>query len=175
MSDLRFPIGKFSWDGPLPDAQQRESLIAEIEVLPGQLRSAVQGLSPEQLDTPYRDGGWNVRQVVHHVPDSHMNAFIRFKMALTEENPTIKPYDQAAWAEVVDVRLTPIEVSLVLLDSLHSRWVRLLRGMKAEEWSRSFVHPDIGVVPLGKNLGLYAWHGRHHVAHVTGLRKRKGW
>ncbi len=174
MSDPRFPIGKFHYDGP-PNEEQRRNLISDIEKAPGALRSAVQGLSPQQIETPYREGGWTVRQVVHHVPDSHMNAYIRFKLALTEDEPTIKPYAEDRWAELSDAQATPIEVSLALLDSLHDRFVQMLRGIKPEEWKRTFRHPDLGLMPLEKNLALYAWHGKHHVAHITELRKRSGW
>jgi len=174
MSDSQYPVGKFTYRNP-PTDEQRKKMIDDIEQAPARLRSAVQGLSPQQLDTPYREGGWTVRQVAHHVPESHMNAYIRFKLALTEDEPTIKPYEQDRWAELPDVKSTPIEVSLALLDSLHDRWVRVLRAMKPEEWKRTFRHPELGIMPLEKNLALYAWHGRHHVAHVTELRKRMGW
>jgi hypothetical protein len=174
LGDPRFPIGKFHFEGPLsPD--QRAKMIGEIEAAPAQLRAAVKNLSPQQLDTPYRDGGWTVRQVVHHVPESHMNAYVRFKLALTEDEPTIKPYAEDRWAKLDDVQLTPIEISLALLESLHTRWVTLLRTLKPQDWQRNFRHPELGVVSLDRNLGLYAWHGRHHVAHVTELRKAKGW
>jgi hypothetical protein len=169
-----FPIGKFVYAGP-PDKEQREKFIEDIEQTPAALRAAVQGLSPQQLETPYREGGWTVWQVVHHVPDSHMNAYIRFKLALTEDEPTIKPYEQQLWAELEDVKSTPIEVSLALMDALHDRWVRLLRSMKTNDWKRSFRHPELGMVALEKNVALYSWHGRHHVAHITELRKRMGW
>jgi len=135
----------------------------------------VQGLSPQQIETPYREGGWSVRQVVHHVPESHMNAYIRFKLALTEDEPTIKPYMEDRWAATPDTQSTPLEISLALLEPLHSRWVRLLRSLKPGEWKRTFRHPELGVVSLEKNLALYSWHGRHHVAHITELRKRMGW
>lgn len=174
MSDLRYPVGKFTYSNP-PTDEQRKKLIEDIEQTPGRLRAAVQDLSPQQLDTPYREGGWTVRQVAHHVPESHMNAYIRFKLALTEDEPTIKPYAEDRWAETLDVKSTPIEVSLALLDSLHDRWVRLLRAMKPDEWKRTFRHPELGIMPLEKNLALYSWHGQHHVAHVTDLRKRLGW
>jgi uncharacterized damage-inducible protein DinB len=174
MSDPRYPVGKFTYSNP-PTDEQRRKLIDDIEQTPARLRAAVQDLSPQQLDTPYREGGWTVRQVAHHVPESHMNAYIRFKLALTEDEPTIKPYAEDRWAVLPDVKSTPIEVSLVLLDSLHDRWVRLLRAMKPDEWKRTFRHPELGVMPLEKNLALYSWHGRHHVAHVTDLRKRLGW
>lgn len=174
MNDPRYPIGKFSFTGP-PDETQRKQWINDIAQAPAALRSAVRGLNPQQVETPYRDGGWTVRQVVHHVPESHMNAYIRFKLALTEDEPTIKPYMEDRWAKTEDVEETPLEVSLVLLDSLHDRWVRLLRSLKPDDWKRSFRHPELGAVSLEKNLALYAWHGKHHVAHVTELRKRMGW
>jgi hypothetical protein len=174
MSDPRFPIGKFHYEGT-PSEDQRAKFIAEIEQVPAGIRSAVKNLSPQQLDTPYRDGGWTVRQVVHHVPDSHMNAYVRFKLALTEEEPTIKPYAEDRWAKLDDSRSTPVEVSLALLENLHLRWVRLLRSLTLEDWKRTFKHPELGVVALEKNLALYAWHGKHHIAHITELRKRMDW
>ena len=174
MSDPRYPIGKFSFDGTLSDTQ-RNQYIDDIAKAPAALRAAIKGLSPQQLETPYRDGGWTVRQVVHHVPESHMNAYIRFKLALTEDEPTIKPYMEDRWARLADVESTPVEVSLALMDSLHDRWVRLLRLIKPDEWKRTFRHPEMGVVPLEKNVALYSWHGRHHVAHVTSLREKMGW
>jgi hypothetical protein len=174
MSDPRFPIGKFSFPAAVSEAD-RAAMIAEVEHAPANMRAAVGGLSPQQLDTPYRDGGWTVRQVIHHMPDSHMNAYVRYKLALTENEPTIKPYDEARWAELADNQATPIEVSLALYDNLHDRWVRLLRALAPDDWKRQFRHPDLGVVSLEKNLALYAWHGRHHVAHVTELKKRMGW
>ena len=174
MNDPRYPIGKFHFEGALSE-DQKLALIADIEQAPAAMRAAVAGLSPQQLETPYRDGGWTVRQVVHHVPESHMNAYIRFKLALTEDVPTIKPYAEDLWAKLPDVPVTPIEFSLVLLESLHKRWVILLRSIKAEDWKRTFRHPEMGVVSLEKNLALYSWHGKHHLAHVTELKKRMGW
>ena len=174
MNDPRFPIGKFSFPDAIT-ADQRNQFIADIEKTPANLRAAVGGLSRQQLDTPYRDGGWTVRQVTHHVPESHMNAYIRFKLALTEDEPTIKPYMEDRWAKLKDVESTPIETSLTLLDSLHDRWVRLLLSLGPEDWKRTFRHPELGIVPLEKNLALYAWHGKHHVAHITELKKRMGW
>ena len=174
MTDPRFPIGKFHFDGP-PSDDQRKQLIAEIEQAPAALRAAVKDLSPQQLDTPYREGGWTVRQVAHHLPDSHMNAYVRYKLALTEDEPTIKPYAEDRWAQLSDTQSTPVEVSLGLLESLHTRWVQLLRSIKPEEWKKTFRHPELGSVSLEKNLVLYAWHGRHHVAHITELRKKMGW
>jgi hypothetical protein len=174
MSDLSYPIGKFHFEGPLTE-EQKKKCIDEIAIAPANLRSVVSGLPDARLDTPYRPGGWTVRQVAHHLPDSHMNAYIRFKLALTESDPTIKPYAEDRWAELADTLATPIEVSLQLLESLHDRWVRLLRSFTAEDWQRTFRHPALGHVSLEKNLALYAWHGRHHVAHITALRKREGW
>lgn len=150
-------------------------MIAHIAETPAHLRKALGGLTEEQLDTPYREGGWTVRQVAHHVPDSHLNAYTRFKLALTEEQPTIKPYDETAWAALSDSRDTPVEISLALLESLHDRWTRLLRAMSADDFRRTLNHPDSGVMSLDALLSLYAWHGRHHVAHITTLRERMGW
>jgi hypothetical protein len=135
----------------------------------------VKGLSDEQLDTPYRPDGWTVRQVVHHVADSHVNSYCRFKLALTEDNPSIKGYDENLWAQLTDGRGGPVEVSLRLLECLHSRWVALLRSLGEAEWKRTFHHSELGPVRLDQNAGLYAWHGRHHTAHITGLRDRMGW
>jgi hypothetical protein len=174
MTDLRYPIGKFKYDGPTTP-EQKEELLSQIGQAPSHLRAAVKGLSDQQLDTPYRPEGWTVRQVVHHVPDSHLNAYIRYKLALTENEPTIKPYAEDRWARLADTQATPVEVSLAMLDSLHDRWVRLLRSLQPEDWNRSFRHPELGLVSLEKNLALYAWHGRHHVAHITSLRERNGW
>jgi hypothetical protein len=174
MTDLRYPIGKFRYDGP-PNDEQKRQFIDEIARTPASLRDAVSPLSDQQLDTPYRPGGWTVRQVVHHLPDSHMNSYVRFKLALTEDDPTIKPYAEDRWAELGDSQATPIETSLTLLETLHGRWVALLRSLTPEQWKRNFRHPDLGPMSLEKNLALYAWHGRHHVAHITGLREREGW
>ena len=172
--DLRYPIGKFRFpEAVSPD--DRRKFIDQIAETPARLRAAINGLSGEQLDTPYRPGGWTVRQVIHHVPDSHMNSYMRFRLALTEEEPTIKPYHEDRWAELADARTEPAEVSLALLDSLHRRWVVLLRSLGPADWARTFRHPDLGVVSLEKNLALYAWHGRHHEGHITGLRERMGW
>jgi len=152
----------------------REPAITVIAELPMRVRAAVAGLTGAQLDTPYRPGGWTVRQVVHHVADSHTNAFIRLKVALTEDQPTIKPYDQDAWSALADMRL-PIDVSLVLLDGLHARWVALYRSLAPSAFARVFHHPEIGVVTLDGQLQMYAWHSRHHVAHITSLRQREDW
>lgn len=174
MSDLRFPIGRFSYDGP-PTEEQRQTLLDEIAHTPHNLRAAVNGLSDSQLETPYRPDGWTVRQVVHHVPDSHLNSYVRFKLALTEDEPTIKPYAEDRWAELADTKATPLEVSLTMLDSLHDRWVRLMRSLSTGDWKRTFRHPEHGTMTLEKNLAMYAWHGRHHVAHITRLRERNRW
>jgi DinB family protein len=172
MDDLRFPIGTFAFDtSTTPDKQA--SWIRQIAEAPALLRSAVNGLSDHQFDTPYRPGGWTVRQVVHHVPDSHLNAYCRYKFALTEDNPTIKPYDEAAWANVADTAGTPPEVSLVLLEALHKRWVVLLESMTTADFGRPLQHPERGAITLDWMLQLYAWHGRHHAAHVTALRARE--
>jgi DinB superfamily len=174
MDDLRFPVGKFHYEGPLTPEQQ-QGFLHEVAQTPAKLRAAVAGLSETQLDTPYRPGGWTVRQVVHHLPDSHMNSYVRFKLALTENEPTIKPYAEDLWAELADSRSTPVEVSLVLLDSLHDRWMRLLRSLTADDWKKSYRHPALGEMTLEKTLALYAWHGRHHVAHINGVRQRMSW
>ncbi|MFY9559775.1 MAG: bacillithiol transferase BstA [Terriglobales bacterium] len=174
MTDPRYPIGKFSFDGPLT-AEQKQQYLNDIEQTPARLRAAVSGLSDSQLNTPYREGGWTVRQLAHHVPDSHMNAYIRFKLALTEDDPTIRPYMEDRWAELPESRQAPIEISLALLESLHRRWIMVLRNIKESDWKRTFRHPDLGPMTLEKNLALYAWHGRHHVAHVTTLREKMGW
>ena len=171
--DLRYPIGKFDISAAVPPGS-RAQLIDQIEAAPAGLRDAVRGLSPEQLDTPYRPGGWTVRQTVHHVADSHMNSYIRLRLALTENEPVIKPYDEAKWAELIDSRM-PVEVSLDLLECLHRRWVVLLRNLSESDFGRNFRHPAIGLVRLDTNLALYAWHGRHHTAHITALRHRNGW
>jgi hypothetical protein len=172
--DLQYPVGKFKWDGANTD-EQRQQLIGQIELSPAQLREALAGLTEEQIDTPYRPGGWTVRQVVHHLSDSHMNAYVRFRLALTEDEPTIKPYDQERWATLEDARTAPAELSLSLLESLHRRFVLLLRSMRAGDFARTIRHPELGVVALDKYLGMYAWHGRHHIAHITSLRDRMGW
>jgi hypothetical protein len=173
--DPRYPIGRFTRPKSL-SPKEREDAIEEISKAPAAMRAAVKGLKREQLDTPYRPDGWTVRQVVHHVPDSHMNAYCRFKLGLTEDVPTIKPYDEALWAELADSKSDLIEESLTLLGSLHARWVALLRGMTPADFSRKITHPEWDApLSLDTVLALYAWHGRHHVAHVTGLRQRMGW
>src|SRR5690348_13787876 len=166
MPDLSYPIGKFIPESNVP-AQGCDRLITQIAEAPARLRAALQGLSPQQLDTPYRPGGWTVRQVVHHVPDSHLNAYIRTKLALTEDEPTIKPYNEKRWAELADTRLTPLETSLVLLETVHERWNHLLRAMSESDFARTFRHPEHGVRTVDWMVALYAWHGPHHVAHIT--------
>lgn len=174
MTDPRYPIGPFKIEGTPADDQVQRA-IDDIARTPSKLRAAVEGLTPEQLDTPYRPGGWTVRQVVHHVPDSHLNSYCRFKLALTEDEPTIKPYHEDRWAELEDSRATPLEVSLALLESLHKRWVLLLKSLGPDDFKRTFRHPELGVVSLAQNVCLYGWHGRHHVAHITSHRERMGW
>ena len=172
--DPRYPIGKYT---PPQEATPalRQQAIDSIAATPAKLKAALSGLNDAQLDTPYRDGGWTVRQVVHHVPDSHLNAYVRFRLALTENQPTIKPYEEARWAELADAKSAPVAVSLALLEPLHDRWVRLLRSLTASDFARTFVHPEHGVRTLDWMLFLYAWHGRHHTAHITELREQKGW
>ena len=173
-ADLRYPIGRFA--APISyTAEWRSEGISSIASLPAALRAAVAGLSDTQLDTPYRPGGWSVRQVVHHLPDSHLNAYVRIKLALTEETPVIKAYDEHAWALLEDSRSTPIETSLSLLDAVHDRWVRVMRAMSELDFSRRYVHPATGEHEVTHIVGLYAWHGTHHVAHITSLRARMGW
>jgi DinB family protein len=173
MEDLRYPIGKFSVDRSVT-SDKRSGWIRQIGEAPAALRAATAGLTDHQFDTPYRPGGWTVRQVVHHVPDSHINAYCRYKFGLTEDNPTVKPYDEAAWANVADTARTRPEVSLVLLEALHERWVVLLESMTADDFARTLHHPEHGPITLDWMLQMYAWHGRHHVAHITALRQREG-
>jgi len=172
--DPRFPIGPYASPGNVA-AAERIDAIATLEGLPCHLRDAVEGLDDSQLDTPYREGGWTLRQVVHHVADSHMNAFSRFKFALTEDEPTIKTYDETRWAELADAKMPPIELSLALLENLHKRWVVLLRSLEPSDWPRKFRHPEWGLATVDFLLAQYAWHGRHHVAQITSLRERNGW
>lgn len=174
MTDPRYPIGKFQALASVNDAQRRE-LIQQIAEAPAKLRVAVQGLSDRHLDTPYRDGGWTVRQVAHHMVDSHMNAYIRVKLALTENEPTIKPYEEKLWAELMDGRTMPIEPSLQILESLHKRWIVLLQSLASSEFARTFRHPESGIRNIDWILQLYAWHGRHHVAHITSLKEKMKW
>jgi hypothetical protein len=173
-TDLRYPIGQF--DGKIPaTATERQVFMDSIAAAPQQLRQALNGLTTEQIETPYRPGGWTVRQVVHHIADSHINAYCRFKLALTENTPTIKPYKEGDWALLGDTPATPIEVSLVLLEALHQRWHNLLLSMADTDFERVFNHPEGGLTSLKKSLGMYTWHGKHHIAHITSLRERMGW
>ena len=173
MADLRFPIGEFVMPTSVTP-QLRTAAITAIADMPARMREAVRGLSDAQLDAPYRPGGWTVRQVVHHVPDSHMNAFVRLKLALTEANPTVKPYDEKAFAELSDSRL-PVDVSLGLLDALHARWIAVLSALTPQQFARPLYHPEIGAITIDYLVQTYGWHSRHHVAHITRLREREGW
>ncbi len=172
--DLRYPIGKFTYPMEITKGQ-RDTWIGEIETLPSKLRESVAELDDQQLDTPYREGGWTIRQVVHHVPDSHLNSYTRFRLALTENCPTIKPYREDAWADLADAKSAPVEPSLKLLEGLHARWVILLRSMDQDQFGRVFEHPEMGPMPLARTLALYAWHGKHHLAHIHNVRSRLGW
>jgi uncharacterized damage-inducible protein DinB len=172
--DLRYPIGRFVPPASVSPETRRKHIEA-IAATPGGLRQAVAGLDEDQLDTPYRPDGWTVRQLAHHVPDSHLNAYIRVKLALTEPSPTIKPYEEAEWAKLPDTSRVPVDVSLTLLEALHRRWVALLQSMRDEDFAREYVHPQTGRHNLDFLLALYAWHGPHHIAHVTSLRDRMGW
>ena len=172
--DRRYPIGPYEPPNEVTPAM-RTLAVQEIAALPAAVRAATQGLNDAKLDTPYRDGGWTVRQVVHHIADSHMNAYVRCRLALTEPEPTIKPYEESAWAQLQDAAHSPIDVSLHLLEPLHERWVTLLGSVNPEDFARTFRHPDHGVRTLDWMLFLYAWHGKHHTAHITELKKQKGW
>ena len=172
--DLRYPVGRASIERNPTDAQRLE-WIQVLEALPAQMRSAVASLSDAQLDTPYRPDGWTIRQVVHHVPDSHMNAYIRFCLTLTEDVPRIRPYDQDAWAALPYSRTAPVDVSLRILESVHARWTTMMKQLTADEWKRTFEHPENGIQTLEHQLQIYAWHSRHHLAHVTGTIERSGW
>jgi uncharacterized damage-inducible protein DinB len=172
--DPRYPVGPFQMPSSFTEADRRDRL-TDIEGLPRRMREAVKDLSQSQLDTPYREGGWTVRQVVHHVPDSHLNAYCRWKLTLTEDTPTIKPYKEAEWAKLADSAMN-IDVSLTLLEAVHTRWVAVIKAMQPQQWAREFVHPEMGKqLSLDQLLALYSWHSRHHLAHITELKKRKGW
>jgi hypothetical protein len=172
--DPRYPIGRFDRNITVTKDMRRE-FINTIASLPVQLRKEVEKLTQQQLDTPYREGGWTVRQVIHHIPDSHLNAYIRFKLALTEDNPAIKTYKENLWAELMDTVQTPIEIPLTLLESLHIKWVVLLNSMTDEQFERTCFHPDWKEIRLSKMLALYAWHSKHHLAHITELKTRMKW
>lgn len=179
-NDLRYPIGKVE-DQPLStkdgyDEKVKAAFLLDIRLCPSMLEQAISNLDEHQLNVPYREGGWTTKQVIHHVADSHMNAYIRFKLALTEENPVIKPYDEAAWAELSDTINLPINISLTLLHALHTRWVEMMKNMTEEDWQRTIFHPEQKrTITLWDMLGTYAWHGKHHAAHITALRERMGW
>jgi hypothetical protein len=168
VNDPRFPIGKFQFPETV-SKPQREDFISRVASAPARMKSLANGLTAAQLDTPYREGGWTVRQVIHHLPDSHMNSYVRFKLALTEEEPLIKPYDEAAWALLGDTAETPVSTSLVLLEMLHARWVILMRGLTEQQWARTMRHPEHGLLRLDRVLALYAWHGDHHIAHIRNV------
>lgn len=172
--DLSYPIGKFEHSGPINE-EQLNNFISQIEETPAKLRAAVSGLNDEQLDTPYRPDGWTVRQVVHHLPDSHLNSYTRFKLALTEDAPMIRTYHEERWAELPEARTAPVDVSLDLLETLHRRWVMFLKLLTPADLERTFKHPEWGNVRVDTAIAMYAWHGRHHVAHITSLRERNGW
>jgi hypothetical protein len=174
LDDFRYPIGRFSPPASSPPGV-RAAHIHTLRMLPERLQSAVNGLNDAQLDTPYRQGGWTVRQLVHHIADSHANSYMRFKLALTEDWPTIKAYDEAAWAELADSKVLPIEVSLGFITGLHGRWVALIESLSEDDFQKGFNHPELGRQNLAKALALYDWHSRHHTAHITGLRERQGW
>jgi len=174
LESLRYPIGRFT----PPQNSTPETRSAQIEILrslPDALQSAISGLDLAQLDTPYREGGWTVRQLIHHIADSHANSFIRFKLALTEDWPTVKPYDEKAWAELSDSRDVPVGVSMQLIAALHTRWVTLLESLGEADFQRGYIHPESGRQNLAHVLALYAWHSRHHTAHITNLRTRMSW
>lgn len=174
ITDLRFPIGKYEAQ-PFSEAL-KDQWLAEIRFLPNALEQAVHNLDEQQLQTPYREGGWTVQQLVHHVADSHMNAYIRFKLGYTEDNPTIRPYDEKLWAPLPDAENLPINISITLLYALHQRWHEFLKHFRTADWERTVYHPEYKKsFTLWQFLGLYAWHSRHHVAHIQGLRERKGW
>lgn len=174
MEDLRYPIGNFHYGG-VSTPELRKQLIADIAETPARIKDVVSGLTENQLNTPYRPEGWTVRQVAHHLPDSHLNAYTRFRLALTEDEPTIRTYHEDRWAELSDARNAPIEYSLELIEPLHRRWVYLLRSLTEADFAKVFHHPELGAVTLDKNLALYSWHGRHHVGQITALRQRMGW
>lgn len=174
-NDLRYPIGRFQWSGSFTP-EEREACIKAIEEAPAQLADALKGLNDTQLDTPYREGGWTVRQVAHHLADAHMSSLTRFKLALTESVPVIKSYDEDTWALLPDSRHAPVELALDMLRGIHARWAYLLRHMTEEDFAKTFFHPGYGrIYSLDQTLGIYSWHSRHHIAHIMGLRQRMGW
>lgn len=175
MDEIRYPTGRFTPKGAPLSREERTALTGRIEALPAEITAAVTGLGDTQLDTPYRQGGWSPRQIVHHLADAHLNGFVRFKLAVTEDRPTIKPYDQEAWADQPDVTGVPVEVSLTILEGLHARWARLLRSLEPRAFGRRLVHPEMGDLDVDFLLQLYAWHGHHHTTQVARLREEKGW
>jgi hypothetical protein len=175
VDSLRYPVGRFVQPPAFLPASVREWR-HDLADLPSRVRDAIRGLNQAQLDTPYREGGWTIRQTVHHLADSHVNAYVRFRLALTEADPTIRPYDEALWAELPDARTMPVGVSIELLSGLHARWIALIDTFRADEWQRTYIHPEQHrAVPLWQATALYAWHCRHHVAHINHLRGEKGW
>jgi hypothetical protein len=174
INDLRFPIGRYHPPNVMSEEWRTRS-IAELDRLPQELQHVVEDLDDRQLDTPYRPDGWTIRQVVHHLPDSHLNSYVRFRLALTEDSPVIKPYEEAAWAELPDAMTAPIQPSLQLLSGLHARYVLLLQSLRDNDFARTFRHPELGEKRLDWTLGLYAWHGQHHVAHIRSVRQRNHW
>lgn len=173
-NELRYPVGPCEWSAEVT-AEERRQHLRDIAELPAKLRGAVAGLAPQHLDIPYREGGWTIRQIVHHIPDSHMNSYVRFKLALTEDQPTIKPYDERLWAEIPEARLAPIEISLDMVDALHRRWSLMLDNMTDADFERSILHPEIGALKLKSLVAGYGWHCRHHVAQIVATRRRRGW
>ena len=174
MTDLQYPVGKFATPAQVTQAD-RERYIANIEATAAKLLGALDGLKSEHLEIPYRRGGWSIRQIVHHIPESHMNSYIRFKLALTEDKPTIRPYDENGWAVTNEVAATPINVSVELTDALHKRWAMLLRSMNQSDFERELVHPALGTLVVHNMLALYDWHARHHVAQIEAIRAHFGW
>ena len=174
MSDPRYPLGPYQ-PPEVISADLRREWLGHVAALPGEIRTAVAGLDDSQLDTPYREGGWTVRQVVHHLPDSHTNAYVRFKLALTEDEPLIRPYLEERWALLPEAAHGPLDLSLDLLEALHRRWTVSLAAVTEAQWPRAYRHPEMGLIPLDRALGLYAWHGRHHLAHINTLRTARGW
>lgn len=174
MSDLWYPIGPFQAKSSLTPPDRR-NYISQLAEIPVRLRAAIENLTPEQMDTPYRPGGWTVRQVIHHLADASLNWYVRTKLALTEDEPLIKPYDEKLWAELQDARSGPIEPSLLLLEGLHARWTSFFESLESADWTRKLIHPERGVITIDATLPILAWHGRHHTAHITELRKRMGW
>jgi len=172
--EYRYPIGRMKIEGEITP-EMIKSFIRDIEAAPDNLRKAIEGLSDEQLNTPYREGGWTIRQVVHHLPDSHLNSYIRFKLALTEDNPIVKPYFESRWAELPDSFNTPVSISVELFANLHARWANLLNSLSPADFKRTFRHPESGQVNLERTVAIYAWHGKHHIAQITSLKQRKGW